>query len=156
MSFVKPRVSILVFFLCAVILAVAWIGGSSSTPQLDYDFAEPITHPEMIGLGNLTVVEIDPNGRSPSMHWQAFNKRRGNAFNVPYEVITIESGAERYVITDRTVGNGALSVNGEVKKFEADSKRLSVKLGEGVSIVEGADYRSARKCYDPPAAKPPK
>jgi hypothetical protein len=110
----------------------------------------------MIGLGNFAVVEIDPNGRAPTMHRQAFNKRRGNALNVPYEVITIEAGAERYVVTDRGVGNNALSVNGEVKKFEADTKRLRIKFGEGVSIVEGADYRSARKCYDPPAAKPPK
>lgn len=151
----KPRVSILVFFLCAMVLAVGWFAGCRNTPELDYDIAEPITHPVIIGLGNLTVIAIDPNGRSPSMHWQAFNKRRGNAFNVPYEVITIESGAERYVITDRTVGNGALFVNGEVKKFEAFSKHLRIKFGEGVSILEGADYHSARKFYgyDAPITK---
>ena len=101
-----------------------------------------------LGIGNLTVVEIDPNGHSPALHWEAFNKTHGNALNVPYEILTISSGDERYVVTDKTVGNNALSVNGVAQKFDGQTKRLRIRIGHGVEIADGADYKAATNYYD--------
>ena len=87
-------------------------------------------------MGNLSVVEIDPNGTVAFLRWEAFNKRNGDAFNVPFEVITVSVGSELYAITDQSVGNNALKVNGTVHKFDS-SQRLRVKFGYGASIVGG-------------------
>lgn len=110
--------------------------GSTQVPQRDFDLAVPISKPAAFGMGNLSVVEIDPNGREASLRWEAFNKRNGDAFNVPFEVITVSAGCELYAITDQFVGNNALKVNGTVHKFDS-SQRLRVRFGHGVSIVGG-------------------
>jgi hypothetical protein len=103
---------------------------------LDFALSARIRAVVALGLGNIAVVEIDPAGKDAAIHWQAFNKQRGNVLNVPYEVITIVGGNERYVVTDKGVGNNALSVNGQVQTLARD-QRLRITLGRGVSIVGG-------------------
>lgn len=101
----------------------------------------------LLGIGNFTVVEIDPNGHTTTLRWEEFNLR-GNALNVPYEILTISSGDERYIVTDKSVGNNALSVNGVTKSFDGRTKHLRIRIGEGIEIANGADYQSATKCHD--------
>ncbi|MFN0126769.1 MAG: hypothetical protein ACKV19_08815 [Verrucomicrobiales bacterium] len=93
-------------------------------------------------------MEIDPNGHQPTLRWEAYNQRNGNAFNVPYETLTIIAGSEHYVVSDKTVGNNALSVNGSVKKFDGQRQRLRIQIGLGADIVEGANYQASTKFYD--------
>ncbi len=103
---------------------------------LDFALSARISAFVALGLGGLAVVEIDPAGKEAAIHWQAFHKQRGDALNVPYEVITIVAGNERYVVTDRGVGNYELSVNGQVQTLARD-QRVRITLGRGVSIVGG-------------------
>jgi hypothetical protein len=137
---------------CVVLLG-AWIAIASCgrPPSREFDTTATLSRTMLLGIGNFTVVEIDLNGHSPTLHWEAFNKTHGNAFNVPYEILTISSGDEHYVVTDKTVGNNALSVNGVTKPFNGKTQRLRIRIGQGVEIAEGADYQSATKYYDWPA-----
>jgi hypothetical protein len=115
---------------------------------LDFDRSTTLSQPATLGIGNFTVLEIDPNGHQPTLRWEAYNKRDGSAFNVPYETLTITAGSEHYVVSDRTAGNNALSVNGSVKKFDGQRQRLRIRIGLGADIVEGADYQASTKFYD--------
>jgi hypothetical protein len=120
----------------------------SRPPKLDFDRSTTISQSSTLGIGNLTVLEIDPNGHQPTLRWEAYNKKNGNAFNVPYENLTITAGSERYVVSDRTVGNNALSVNGSVEKFDGERQRLQIRIGLGADVVEGADYQASTKFYE--------
>ena len=124
--------------------------GKAPAPILDYSRSETITHSLTLGIGNLTVVEIEPNAKQVKLEWKGYNQREGSAFNVPFEVIEVAVGAERYLISDRHVGNNALSINRKKYTFNARAKRILIRFGEGVSIVDGTDYAAARKVYDDP------
>ncbi len=132
--------------------------GSSVEPDLgpgiDFVFSAPFTETIVLGLGNLTVVEVDPAGQNAVIRWEAVNKRDGSALHVPYEVIIIRSPSEHHTITDRAVGNCALSIDGEVRGLEA-GQRLRLTLGQGVSTIGGfrtepfpGDYAQAMKFYE--------
>ena len=112
----------------------------SRPPKLDFDRSTTISQS--------STLEIDPNGHQPTLRWEAYNKKNGNAFNVPYENLTITAGSERYVVSDRTVGNNALSVNGSVEKFDGERQRLRIRIGLGADVVEGADYQASTKFYE--------
>lgn len=121
--------------------------GCSRPPTRDFDITAELSTAMLLGIGNLTVVEIDPNGHRPVLHWEAFNSS-GNADNVPYEILTVTSGDERYVVTDKTVGNNELSVNGVTYSFDGKAQRIRIQIGEGVEIAGGADYESATKYHN--------
>lgn len=107
----------------------SWIAlPSCNRTERDFDISSTISRTISLGIGNFTVVEIDPNGHKPTFHWEAFNKKHGSAFNVPYEILTISSEDVRYVVTDKNVGNNALSVNGVTHAFNSQAKRLRSRL----------------------------
>jgi len=130
--------------------AVLILTGCGKAPTLDYSRSETITHNLTLGIGNLTVVEIEPNDKQVKLEWKGYNQREGSPFNVPFEVIEVAVGAERYLISDRNVGNNALSINRKKYNFNARAKRILIRFGKGVSIVDGTDYAAARKVYDDP------
>lgn len=134
--------------LIAIGAASMTIASCSRPPKLDFDRSTTLSQPSTLGVGNLTVLEIDPNGHQTTLRWEAYNKRNGYALNVPYETLTITAGSEQYVVSDRTVGNNALSVNGSVKKFDGQRQRLRIRIGFGADIVEGVDYQASTKFYD--------
>ena len=132
----------------ALLISCLALSSCSRPPTRDSDKSSTLSKTIFLGVGNFTVVEIDPNGHETTLRWEAFNKFRGNALNVPYEIITISSGDERYVVTDKSVGNNALSVNGVTKSFDCRAKHLRIRIGKGTEIADGADYQSATKCHD--------
>ena len=135
--------------LIAIGAASLMIAACSRPPKLGFDRSTTLSKTSILGIGNFTVLEIDPNGHRVTLRWEAYNKRDGNALKVPpYETLTITAGSERYVVSDRTVGNNALSVNGSVKKFDDQRQRLRIRIGLGADIVEGADYEASTKFYD--------
>ena len=137
-------------FRLAVVAALLMVTGCSRAPTLDYSRSETITHSLTLGIGNFTVVEIEPNAKPVMLQWKGYNKRQGSAFNVPFEVIEVVTGAERYLISDQHMGNNALSINAKKYTFDGRAKRIVIRFGEGVSIIDGSDYAAARKIYDNP------
>jgi hypothetical protein len=127
----------------ALALVVLLVTGCSSD-QLDVVKSRTVTQPLSIGLGNLTVIEIDPNGRQVNLDWKSFNlSSKGGAF----EFLTLESGAERYVITDRNDLNNALTINDQIYKFDSLTKHVRIRFGKGITVAGGADYNSTEKDY---------
>ena len=126
------------------------VTGCSNAPHLNFSHSETLTHPVNLGIGNFTVVEIDPNAEQVRLDWKGYNEKEGSWLNVPFEVIEVKTGKERYLITDDNVLNNELRINGKKFKFDANSKRILIRFGEGVSIVDGCDYTVARKVYDEP------
>ena len=120
----------------------------AGSPKLEERKEGIIDQSTTIGILNLTVVRVDPNGRKVEIDWKGFNIRSGNAFNVPFETIELKAGDEIYVISDQKAGNNELIVNGKLYTFDSDKQQVLIKFGEGVSLEDGGDYREALKIYD--------
>jgi len=120
----------------------------AGSPKLEDRKEGVIDKSTTIGILNLTVVRVDPNGREVKVDWKGFNIRSGNAFNVPFETIELKAGEEIYVISDQKAGNNELMVNGKLYTFDSNKQQVLVKFGEGVSLEDGGDYQEALKIYD--------
>ena len=114
----------------------------------DFKRSEIISTSQTFGIGNLTVVEVDPNGRKVSIEWIGYNQLHSGALAVPEEHLTLTSGNEVYVATDRNAGNDSLYINGNLYRFDSETHHLWIRFGKGVTIVKGGNYRDARKIYD--------
>ena len=117
--------------------------GMTHEPDLDEDRQGTIESPQDYGLDNLTVLHVDPNGRTVAVEWKGYNLRRGNAFNVPWHEIKLTTQDETHFVCNRSCGNNALEVNGVRYEFDAGTECVMIKFGEGVSIVAGIPYADA-------------
>ena len=133
-------------------VAAAIISSGCSAPKLDNYRSETISRATNFGFTNLSVVEIDPRGKRAKIVWQDFNRSNGSWANVPFEILSVESGTEHYVISDKNVLNNEIEVNGKVYHFDDRTQRVRISIGHGVEVVDGADYQNARKAYDKPSS----
>ena len=138
--------------IASVLLAVTavLISSACSSPKLDYVRSATISRATNFGICNLSVIEIDPHGRQAKIAWQGFNHSNGSWANVPFEILSVESGTERYVITDKNVLNNEIQVNGKIYHFDDLTQRVKIQIGGGIEIVHGSDYQRAQKIYDMP------
>jgi len=121
---------------------------SCSKPKLELTAGGILTSPEDFKIGNLTVLRIDPNGRSVSIDWKGYNLRSGSALNVPFEIIVIESGDEKYVISDEEAGNNELTINDRLYSFNSQKEQILIRFGDGISVINGGNYQEAQDPYD--------
>ena len=128
-----------------------FISSACSSPRLDYVRSATISRATNFGTCNLSVIEIDPHGRRAKIVWQAFNHSNGSWANVPFEILTVESGQDRYVISDKNVLNNEIEVNGKAYHFDDLTQRVRIRIGGGIEIVPGGDYQRARKIYEMPS-----
>lgn len=126
---------------------LAWALGAvlaaCSTATRDYDHHGMLTEPRWFGIGNLTVVRVDPAGREVRLAWRGFNIRGGDALNPPWEELELVCEGEAYLITDKGLSNNQLLVNGERLDFRARDLAVHVTFGQGVSIAPGIPYEEA-------------
>jgi len=129
-----------IFFCISIGLFLTGCGGDT----LDLQKEATIESVQNYGIGNFTVVRFEPNARKVRIVWRAYNVFHGNAFHVPWDEVEASSGAEKYTITDKNVGNDELEANGMLYKFNSRKDCVLVKFGEGVSIVPGIPYEDAK------------
>ena len=80
----------------------------------DYDKEEvTVSVPHVIYFGNLTEVIIDPGEEKCRIVHEHFNRKRGDSFHVPYSIATVYSDHQKYIISDKETGNGAIRINGK-------------------------------------------
>ena len=120
------------------------LGGRAS---LDEHRTGTITSPQMLGIRNFTVLEVDPAGQSVQVDWRGYNTLSGDAFNLPYEDLRLTSDSETHLVTSKGAGNGALIVDGKKMKFASGEQRLLIRFGTGTSIEMGSDYGAAVRVY---------
>ena len=79
---------------------------------------------------NFCTVSVD--ARPESVTFEEFNVADGNAFRPPYSVLEVGGPEGVLVVTDRGVGNGALSFDG----VEREGQSFRITGGGEVEIVE--------------------
>lgn len=124
-------------------MALGAVLAACSTETCDYDHHGTLTEPQWFGIGNLTVVRVDPAGREVGLAWRGFNIRGGDALNPPWEELELACGGEIYLITDKGVSNNQLLVNGERLDFRGRDQAVHVTFGLGVAIGPGIPYEDA-------------
>ena len=121
---------------------------SCSWPRLEMRATGNLTVPTSFQIKTFTVLRIDPNGRDVAVDWRGYNLRTGSATSIPFEVVTLSDGPDRYVVSDEKAGNNELMVNGTLYRFDAQKEQLLIRFGSGVSIERGGDYQAANDPYD--------
>ena len=96
----------------------------------DYDKEEvTVSVPHVICFGNLTEVIIDPGEEKCRIVHEHFNRKRGDAFHVPYSIATVYSDHQKYTISDKETGNGAIRINGKEYSLRISNPVISLKHG---------------------------
>lgn len=121
---------------------------SEGSPKLEFEKKGVINQQITIGILNLTVVRIDPNGKDVQVSWKGFNVRSGDAFHVPFEIIELKSGDEAYIISSQSTGNNNLEINGKNYSFKSREQQILIKFGEGINIEDGGSYQDELKNYE--------
>ena len=117
-------------------------------PRLDEHQAGNFQSPIRLGIRNLTVVEIIPQGKLLSIDWKGYNTLGSTLLFGPHEIITVTDGRAVLEITDKPCGNNELAINGHIFHFNAASQRLQVTLDGKVTVCEGAGYDAVTHIYD--------
>jgi hypothetical protein len=133
--------------LLACMVGLTSIGGCGGDHP-DFSHEASIEEQQWYGIGNFTVVSVEPNGSRVTLQWRGFHQRSGNALKPPWEELRISSDSEVYLITDKGIGNNELLVNGKSYKFDGASQTLVIRFGVGVSIGSGYPYAKAKHWYD--------
>ncbi|WP_257307596.1 hypothetical protein [Geothrix campi] len=107
-----------------------------------------ITSPLIIGIRNLTVVEIIPNQEPVSIDWKGYGTLASNNLSGGYEKVIASDSRRTFVITDESSANNSLTVNGQMYNFDANNQHLEVHFASGVRVMPGANYQSAKHVYD--------
>ena len=89
-----------------------------------------ISKPHVIFFGNLTEVIIDPGNETCRIVYEHYNRKRGDAFHVPYGVATVSFAGRKYVVSDRRVGNFAIRIDG--REFSLKDSNPLIRAGQGV------------------------
>lgn len=133
---------------CLLAISLTGFIVACSRPKIELRNSGTLSEPALFKVRNLTVIHIDPNGKEVSVDWKGYNLLSGSAFNIPFEVIEISSGDEKYLISDEEAGNNELLINGTLRKFDSTNHQLLIKFGEGISIENGGNYQNANDPYN--------
>ena len=88
-----------------------------------------VSVPYVIYFGNLTEVIIDPRQEKCRIVHEHLNRKRGDAFHIPYSIATVYTGHQKYIISDKKIGNGAIRINGEEYFLRKSNPVISMKSG---------------------------
>jgi hypothetical protein len=124
-----------------LLLATGWLG--LSCDRLDVHKSGAFGAVHAFGLGNRSVVRIEPGGRTVSLDWRGFNAGRTGLLGTEWERLEVRSGPERHVITDEGCEPGELLV--DAKRFRFDHRRqiLVLAFGKGVAVAQADPPRFA-------------
>jgi len=124
-----------------LILALGLAGTSCNHLDLDKTAAFQAGH--TFGLGNTSVVRIDPAGRKVAMVWQGFNVGTSGVFGSEWERIYLHAGTEHHLISSEGCEPGQLKVDTRLYRFDHKRQMLLLQIGTGVSIVQAEPPRYA-------------
>lgn len=109
----------------------------------DYDKEEvTVSEPYVIYFGNFAEVIVDPGHEKCRIVHEHFNRKHGDAFHLPYSIATVYSADQKYTISDKEVGNGAIRINGKEYSLRESNPVISMKYGmlwTSVRFEQGPD-----------------
>ena len=88
-----------------------------------------VSVPYVIHFGNLTEIIIDPGQEKCRIVHEHFNRKHGDAFHVPYSRATVYSVHQKYIISDKEIGNGAIRINGKEYSLRKSNPVISMNYG---------------------------
>ena len=90
-----------------------------------------IFEPHVIYFGNLTEVIIDPGKEKCRIVYEHYNRKRGDAFHIPYGVATVYFAEKKFVVSDRGTGNLAIKIDG--REYSLKESNPVIRAGQGLS-----------------------
>lgn len=89
-----------------------------------------IFEPHVIYFGNLTEVIIDPCKEKCRIVYEHYNRKRGDAFHIPYGVATVYFAEKKFVVSDKGTGNLAIKIDGE--EYSLRESNPVIRAGQGL------------------------
>lgn len=89
-----------------------------------------IFEPHVIYFGNLTEVIIDPCQEKCRIVYEHYNRKRGDAFHIPYGVATVYFAEKKFVVSDKGTGNLAIKIDGE--EYSLRESNPVIRAGQGL------------------------
>ena len=141
----SPLIRPLLMFLFPLLAA-----SCAGPPKLDYEKSISITQPMSFEDDGFDVIVVDPNKTQTNILWQGFDVINGNWAHVPFEIMTVVSGTERYVISDKCRLNGELAVNGKGYRFNHLTECVRIRIGGPVAVIPRTARDTPKKIYELP------
>jgi len=116
--------SSVLFSAVSIFLLLGWTG--CELRPADYEKEEfAISGPHVIYFGNYAEVIVDPGNEKCRIVFEHYNRKRGNAFRIPYGVATVHFADRKVIVSDEDVGNGAIKIDGREYSLRSSSPIIS-------------------------------